>query len=407
LKCRHCNSNNCQKFLDLGYSPLANSFLTTSDLNLPETYYPLRVWICRSCWLAQTEDFASPTQLFTNDYVYHSSTSISWLSHAKDFATEAIKKFALSGNSKVVEIASNDGYLLTNFVDLKIPSLGIEPASVVAELARAKGVEVINQFFNKSLATDLAFNGHKADLLIGNNVYAHVPDINDFTDGLATLLKPEGVVSLEFPHLLNLIEGLQFDTVYHEHFSYLSLTSVEAVFDRSGLRVWDVEELATHGGSLRVFGCLKDASWKVTENVVRLRNTEFTRGISSLSTYESFQHKVEKVKLDLLEFLVGRKQASKSVASYGAAAKGVTLLNFCGVSKDILPFVADASPAKQGRFLPGSHLPVVCPQVIVDAKPDFILILPWNLANEIKMELKSLEVSGTRFLTAIPHLRYL
>jgi hypothetical protein len=404
MNCRHCATPLRHTFLDLGFAPPSNAYLTADDLHKPEKYYPLRVQVCGRCWLVQTEDYAQADELFSPDYAYFSSTSRSWLAHARAYCEQMCTLLRLGTHSHVVEIASNDGYLLRNFVQSGIPCLGIEPTASTAAAAEALGVPVLREFFGEVVGKRLAAEGRRADLIAGNNVYAHVPDINDFTRGLAAMLKPEGVVTLEFPHLVRLIEHTQFDTVYHEHFSYLSLGAVSRIFGAAGLRVWDVEELPTHGGSLRVYGCLADAARRTTERVAAMLAYEEAAGLTTLATFTAFQARADRLKDDLLAWLIDQKRAGCRVAAYGAAAKGNTLLNYAGVKPDLLPFVCDASPAKQGKYLPGSHIPVLPPDVLHAELPDVVLVLPWNIAGEVRGQLADLAAKGVRFATAVPEL---
>jgi SAM-dependent methyltransferase len=396
VNCRHCGTPLTHTFVDLGFAPPSNAYLTADDLAKPEKYYPLKVKVCDLCWLVQTEDYAEADELFSADYAYFSSTSNSWLAHAKAYAKQMTDRFGLNSNSFVIEVASNDGYLLKNFMETGIPCLGIEPTASTAESAEKIGIPVLREFFCEALGQRLGLEGNKADLIAGNNVYAHVPDINDFTRGLKAALKPSGTITLEFPHLMRLIEHTQFDTIYHEHFSYLSLYTVSRIFSESGLRVWHVEEVATHGGSLRIYGCHADSSKESTEAVQALLDEEASRGMQTLEPYVDFQPRADKIKNDLLEFLLEKKKEGKSVAAYGAAAKGNTLLNYAGVKPDLLPFVCDAAAAKQDKFMPGSHIPILSPQAIIDVKPAYVLILPWNIAAEIKA---SFEGSQSYFIT--------
>lgn len=405
MNCRHCASPLRHVFVDLGFAPPSNAYLTPADLLCPEKYYPLRAMVCDNCWLVQTEDYAQADELFSADYAYFSSTSTSWLEHARVYCRNVAQRLALGPESHVVEVASNDGYLLRNFVEAGIPCLGIEPTASTAAAAEGKGIPVLREFFGEVLGRQLTAEGRSADLVIGNNVYAHVPDINDFTRGLAALLKPEGVVTLEFPHLLQMIQRSQFDTVYHEHFSYLSLSAVERIFDAAGLRIWDVDELTTHGGSLRIYGCGAASAREPTARVAELLERERNSGLLRLETYKNFQDHADKIKDDLLRFLIDQKRAGKNVAAYGAAAKGNTLLNYAGVKPDLLPYVCDAAPAKQGQFLPGSHIPILAPETLRKHAPDFVLILPWNIASEVREQLADLVDSGARFVTAIPDLK--
>jgi len=404
MNCRHCGIPLEHVFLDLGFAPPSNAYLTAGDLLAPETFFPLKLSVCENCWLVQTEDYARADELFRSDYAYFSSTSSTWLEHARRYVAIMCRRLALDQSNFVIEIASNDGYLLKNFVAAGIPCLGIEPTASTAAAAEALDIPVLREFFGAQLARKLAAQGQQADLLLGNNVYAHVPDINDFTIGLKAALKPGGTITLEFPHLLRLLQETQFDTVYHEHFSYLSLYTVQRIFQKAGLRVWDVEQLPTHGGSLRVFGCHTDDPRPEMPTVAALIAAEEQGGLRNLATYSQFQTRAEKIKNDLLAFLIEQKGAGKTVVAYGAAAKGNTLLNFAGVKPDLLPFVCDAAQSKQGKFLPGSHIPILPPDTLVTHKPDFVLILPWNIADEINSQLSYLYEMGVRFATAIPRL---
>ena len=404
MNCRHCATPLVHTFLDLGFAPPSNAYLTADDLSRPEKHYPLRVKVCHECWLVQTEDYAQADELFSADYAYFSSTSSSWLAHARAYCAQMTERLGLGPHSHVVEVASNDGYLLRNFVASGIPCLGIEPTASTAAAAQALGIPVLREFFGEALGQRLAAQGQQADLIAGNNVYAHVPDINDFTCGLAALLKPEGVVTLEFPHLMRLIEHTQFDTVYHEHFSYLSLGAVSRIFAAAGLRVWDVEELPTHGGSLRIYGCLAAAQHRTTGRVSQLLVQEENAGLMQLATYTGFQARADKVKNDLLFWLLEQKRAGRRVAAYGAAAKGNTLLNYAGVKPDLLSYVCDAAPAKQGKYLPGSHVLVLAPAALRQDQPDFVLILPWNIAAEVRTQLADLAEQSVKFVTAVPTL---
>ena len=399
--CRHCRAPLTLEFLDLGHAPPSNAYLTPADLSAPEITYPLRLRACPHCRLVQTEDFASADTLFAEDYAYFSSTSQSWLAHAARYVDMITARLGLNPQSQVIEVASNDGYLLKNFVAKGIPCLGIEPTKGTADAARTLGIPVQQSFFGEKTASRL----DRADLIIGNNVYAHVPDINDFTLGLRLALKPRGVITLEFPHLMRLVQSNQFDTVYHEHFSYLSLLSVEAIMHRAGLRVFDVEELTTHGGSLRTYACHADADQAELPALAALRATESAQGLGDDAYYTAFQSSAEQVKNDFLRFLLTAKAEDKSVAAYGAAAKGNTLLNFAGVGPDLLPFVCDAAPSKIGRFLPGSHIPILAPDVLRQNRPDYLIIFPWNIADEIRARNADLAALGTRFVTTVPDLR--
>jgi SAM-dependent methyltransferase len=405
MNCRYCLKKLEYYFLDLGLAPPSNAYRSKKDLNKPEMAYPLRIMVCDSCWLVQTEDFVDADVLFNTEYAYFSSTSSSWLKHATRFSKLIQEKLCLNSDSFVVEIASNDGYLLKNFVDASIPCLGIEPTKSTADAAEKLNIPILREFFGNQLAEELKKNSKQADLIIGNNVYAHVPDINDFTRGLKKLLKPAGTITLEFAYLLNLIQENEFDTVYHEHFSYLSLHAVKAIFESAGLKIYDVEELTTHGGSLRVYGCHKETGFETSERVHEQLDNEKDAGLLNLKTYVTFQEKAENVKNELLSFLIEQKTRGKSVVGYGAAAKGNTLLNFGGVKPDLLSYVCDAAPSKQGKYLPGSNIPIYLPENIKKEKPDYILILPWNLAEEISKELSFISDWGGLFVTAVPEMR--
>lgn len=407
MNCRHCNKPLQHIFLDLGFAPPSNAYLTTKELTAPELYFPLKLFVCDQCWLVQTEDYTQADDLFRYDYAYYSSTSISWLEHATSYTRHIIERFGLSAQSFVIEVASNDGYLLRNFLPPGIPCLGIEPTEGTATAAESLGVPVLREFFSDALAHRLAAEGKKADFIIGNNVYAHVPNINDFTRGLKTVLKPAGVITLEFPHLMRLIEQNQFDTIYHEHFSYLSLQSVSQIFTWAGLRVWDVEELSTHGGSLRVYGCHAEDRRESTVSVARVLESEVRYGLRDVATYLNFQPRADRVKNDFLAFLIEQKLASKTVAAYGAAAKGNTLLNYAGVKPDLLPYVCDAAPSKQGKYLPGTHIPILPPAVLMERRPDIVLILPWNIADEVMQQQRQVREWGGKFVVAIPQLQEL
>ncbi len=405
MKCRHCNTELELEFLDLGNAPPSNAYLKYDDLRKPEITYPLRILTCTNCWLVQTEDYAEADALFSEDYAYFSSTSKGWLKHAAAYCEMITKRLGLTADSFVVELASNDGYLLKNFVAANVPCLGIEPTKSTADAAKAIGVPVRQQFFGKSVGEDMAHAGEKADLVLGNNVYAHVPDINDFTQGVAALLKPNGVVTFEFPHLMQLITQNQFDTVYHEHFSYLSFCAVSAIFADAGLRVFDVEELPTHGGSLRVYGCLSGAGHVKTEAVETMLATEKAAGLQTEETYSAFQAKANAVKDDFVRFLLDAKAGGKSVAGYGAAAKGNTLMNYAGIRPDLMPFVCDAADAKIGQYMPASHIPILPPATLKERRPDYLVILPWNIAEEVMKQNADLAAKGTKFVTAVPSLK--
>jgi SAM-dependent methyltransferase len=405
MNCRHCHTPLQHVFLDLGFAPPSNAYVKREGLQAPELYFPLKLYVCDACWLVQTEDYSRSDELFTEEYAYFSSVSKGWLAHAARYCEQMTERLGLDGDSLVIEVASNDGYLLKNFVAAGIPCLGVEPTDSTAEAAEALGIPVLRDFFGQQLAGQLATEGRQADLILGNNVYAHVPDINDFTSGLKAALKPGGTITLEFPHLLQLISHNQFDTVYHEHYSYLSLQAVQCIFEQAGLRVCDVEELPTHGGSLRVYGCHADDDRATSTAVERVLQEEIDGGLQQLDTYLSFQPKADRVKDDLLQFLIEQKRADKKVAAYGAAAKGNTLLNYAGVKPDLLGFVCDAASSKQGKFMPGSHIPILVPDAIGESRPDYVVILPWNIADEVMKQNDFIRSWGGRFVTAVPHLQ--
>lgn len=404
MNCRHCQTALTHKFVDLGYAPPSNAYLEEDHLQKPELHFPLRVFVCEQCWLVQTEDFADASELFNSDYAYFSSVSKSWLDHAAQYCDQMTQRFNLDSNNLVVEIASNDGYLLKNFVASEIPCVGIEPTESTAIAAQKRGVPTIQEFFGEEFAKHLVSEGKSADLVIGNNVYAHVPDINDFTRGITRLLKSDGVVTLEFPHLLQLIRHCQFDTIYHEHFSYLSLVAVKAIFESAGLKIFDVEELTTHGGSLRVYGCRAESSRTSSDAVYAILGMEAEAGLTTIDRYIEFQSRVERVKDEFLSFLLEAKRQGNRVIAYGAAAKGNTLINYAGVKPDLLPAVCDAAPSKIGKYLPGSHVQIFSPQEIDIQKPDYVLILPWNLSEEIEIQLDKIRQWGGKFVTFVPEL---
>lgn len=406
MKCRHCSTDVELPFLDLGTSPPSNAYLSKAQLAAPEIWFPLRLLVCTECWLVQTEDHAGREALFTDDYAYFSSVSRSWLAHAERYVGEMSDRFSLSDANMVVEIAANDGYLLQFVKQRGIPCYGVEPTHGTAKAAREKGLEIIGEFFGLSLAERLVKQGRAADLTAANNVLAHVPDINDFVAGFALLLKPDGVSTFEFPHLLRMVQEAQFDTAYHEHYSYLSLSAVVRIFERNGLGVFDVTELPTQGGSLRVFAQRADEGRRaVSTAVARLLTVEEAAGMRAPAFYQSFQPVAERVKNDLVTFLVDAKRQGKRVIGYGAAAKGCTLLNFAGVKPDLLPRVCDAAPSKQGKFMPGSRVPILHPDVIAEEKPDYVLILPWNIADEVQTQLQFVREWGAKFVTAVPRLQ--
>jgi SAM-dependent methyltransferase len=399
--CRFCGRPLTDVFCDLGTSPPSNSYLRPDQLGSGEKYFPLRVFVCSHCLLVQLPQYQAPAEIFS-DYAYFSSYSESWLIHARDYTSYMIDRFGYDEKSLVVEVASNDGYLLRNFRQANIPVLGIEPAENVAKVAESEGIPTLVKFFGVETARDLADAGTKADLLIGNNVLAHVPDLNDFVAGLQILLKPCGVITMEFPHLLRLIEETQFDTIYHEHFSYFSFLTVERVFADHELMVFDVEQLPTHGGSLRVFVRHNTADGEVSRSVAALRDLEREAGLDRLESYSAFDERVKSVKRALLTFLIEAREAGKSVVGYGAPAKGNTLLNYCGIRTDLIDYTVDRSPHKQGTFLPGSRIPVFAPERLRETKPDYVLILPWNLREEIVAQLDFVKEWGGKLLVPIP-----
>lgn len=404
--CRFCDSPLAHSLADLGSTPLSNSYLREADLERMEPNYPLHARVCGNCFLVQLESFESPQNIF-GDYAYFSSYSDSWLHHARAYAEAMTARFGLGAASRVVEVASNDGYLLRWFRDLGIPVLGIEPAANVAKVAEAAGIPSRVAFFGRETAAALRDAGETADLTAANNVLAHVPDINDFVAGFAIVLNPEGVSTFEFPHLLRLMQQRQFDTIYHEHFSYLSLTTVRTIFAAHGLRVFDVEELPTHGGSLRIYACRENASHVAKPAVDALLSRERESGLADLTRYAGFQEEVKAVKRDLLSFLIEAKRAGKRVAGYGAPAKGNTLLNYCGVGTDMVDFTVDRSPHKQNTWLPGTRIPVHAPARIAEEKPDYLLVLPWNLKDEIMEQMSFIREWGGRFVVPIPEMQIL
>lgn len=402
--CRFCQTTLKYTFVDLGLSPLANSFIDEKEEKLCEKYYPLRAYVCDKCYLVQLEEFETPENIFS-DYIYFSSYSDSWLAHSKEYTDYIIRRFRLDETSRVVEVASNDGYLLQYFKKNNIPVLGIEPAQNVAEVARKKGINTYVMFFGVNTAEELASKGLQADLLIGNNVLAHVPDINDFVRGLKIALKPDGVITLEFPHLLQLIINSQFDTIYHEHFSYFSLISITKILEKNDLTIFDLDELSTHGGSLRIYAShTENKTFKKHRCVDMLFDKEVAAGLKDMETYTNFNKKIYSIKSDLLRFLIKAKTEGKKVAGYGAPAKGNTLLNFCGIGKDYLPYTVDRNPNKQNTLLPGSHIPVYAPNKIFETRPDYVIILPWNLKSEIIKQLSEIRKWGASFIVPIPRL---
>lgn len=408
MNCRFDNQPLTHEFIDLGFSPASNSFLKKEQLNAPETHFPLKLYVSERTFLVQIDEYKKADEIFSEDYVYFSSFSTSWLAHSKNYVEKMIARFGFNEQSQVIEIASNDGYLLQYFKEKNVPVLGIEPTLSTAKVAREKGIESWTEFFGVALAQKLVAQNRQADLLLGNNVLAHVPNINDFVGGMKVALKPQGVITMEFPHLMQLIENNQFDTIYHEHFSYLSFLTVKQIFEKHGLVLFDVEEIPTHGGSLRIYAKhAEDQSKAISPNVQALLAKEIGKGMNTLAYYQGFQQKVDQVKYDFLSFLLEQKKVGKTVAGYGAAAKGNTLLNYCGVRKDLINFVVDLSPHKQGRFLPASHIPVVNEQFLKDTKPDFVVILPWNIKEEIMKQLAYIREWGGKFVVAIPKLEIL
>jgi 2-polyprenyl-3-methyl-5-hydroxy-6-metoxy-1,4-benzoquinol methylase len=399
--CLNCAAALRLTFIDLGWSPLANNYVRPERAGTPDKLYPLHARVCDKCFLVQVDRVVPAEEIFS-EYAYFSSYSESWLAHCKAYARAMISRFVLGPQSKVIEIASNDGYLLQYFLEKRIPVLGVDPAANVAKVAQARGVPTEVAFFGLKTAERLRARGEAADLVAAKNVLAHVPDINDFVQGISTLLKPEGVFTVEFPHLLNLVEQIQFDTIYHEHFTYLSLIAIESIFRRSGMRIFDIEEVPTHGGSLRVFACLREANHVVTAHVARVRNKELVARLDRPAGYEGFGERVNKIRSDLVAFLDQAKTRGQLVVGYGAAAKGNTLLNYCKVQSDRMAFVADRSPAKQNLLLPGSRIKVKPPEAIFEARPDYVLILPWNLREEIESQISGIRDWGGRFVTAIP-----
>jgi SAM-dependent methyltransferase len=403
--CRFCHAPLTETFVDLGEMPLANSYVSDAEA-MNERLLPLHVCVCGSCLLVQVTDTVSPGELFS-DYAYFSSFARSWVEHARRYAQTTIARYGLGADSLVVEVASNDGYLLQHFQERNIPVLGVEPAVNVAAAATAKGIPTEIAFFGAETARRLAGAGQRADLMVANNVLAHVPDILDFAEGFAVLLKPEGIATFEFPHVLNLIRGMQFDTIYHEHFSYLSLLVVERAFAAAGLKAIDVQEIPTHGGSLRLFAARQESSHRPADSLDRLRAKEIAAGLGGLEGYRGFAKRVADIKQEFLSFLAGVKAAGKTMAAYGAAAKGNSFLNYCCVGRDDIACVFDRSPAKQGKLLPGSHIPIVGPERLSEVRPDYLLILPWNLAAEIQEDQAILRSWDGKFVTAIPGLRVL
>ena len=408
MRCRHCATpldESHDLFVDLGTAPPSNAFLREQDLGRAELHFPLKVMTCPECKLVQVDEVRRHDELFSNDYVYFSSYSSSWLLHARRYVDQVSERLALGPGSLVMEVASNDGYLLQYVAGRGIPCVGVEPTAGTAEVARVKGIETIGEFFGTAFGRRFAAERRKADLVLGNNVLAHVPDINDFVGGFREVLAPGGTVTVEFPHLLQLVRQGQFDTIYHEHFSYLSLRTVQRIFAAQGLAVWDVETLSTHGGSLRVWAGHATNDRPIGPRVAELLREEDDAGMRGSTFYRGLQARADAIKNDLLAFLIEQKRAGRKVVAYGAAAKGNTLLNYAGVRSDLLPFVVDASPHKQGRFLPGSRIPVLGEKTLRRTRPDFVLVLPWNLRTEIGEQLAYVREWGGRLVTAVPALR--
>jgi 2-polyprenyl-3-methyl-5-hydroxy-6-metoxy-1,4-benzoquinol methylase len=408
MQCRFCGTELKHVFIDLVNSPASNSFLTAEQLNEPEVFYPLKVYTCHDCFLVQVDEYKKSDAIFNSDYVYFSSYSTSWLAHSQKYTNAMVERFGYHEQSRVVELASNDGYLLQYFLEKKIPVLGIEPTANTAQVAIKKGIDTVIDFFGVRLARELKAENIGADLLLGNNVLAHVPDIVDFVGGMKVLLNPAGVITMEFPHLMQLVDNNQFDTIYHEHFSYLSFYTVQQIFAAQGLEMFDVEEIPTHGGSLRIYAKHKDDTTKtISDRVGALLAKEQGKGMQGLAYYDDFQQKALKVKLNLTTFLIEQKRAGKKVAAYGAAAKGNTLLNYCGIKRDLIDFVVDANPHKQGKWLPASHIPVVEESHLKLAQPDYVIILPWNLKDEITTQLSYIKEWKASFVIPIPVLQIL
>jgi len=405
VHCRYCGSELNQNFVDLGMSPLSNSYLNAEQINQKESFYPLHVFVCNNCLLVQLEEFESPQNIFTN-YAYFSSYSKTWLEHAQEYVNMMISRFGFNEKSQIIEIASNDGYLLQYFKEKKIPILGIEPAVNVGEVAEKKGIPTIFKFFGTETAKKLVNLDKKADLLLGNNVLAHVPNLNDFVKGLKILLKPNGVITMEFPHLLQLIQQNQFDTIYHEHFSYFSFLVVQKIFSSHQLTIFDVDEIPTHGGSLRIYAKHEEnQELKVSENILKLIKKEYEFGLDKIITYSNFQKKVELLKQQICKFFISIKKEGKTIIGYGAPAKGNTLLNYCEIGNEVINYTVDKNPHKQGLFLPGTHIPIESPEKIKITKPDYILILPWNLKDEIIQQIDFIREWGGKFVTVIPEVK--
>ena len=403
LNCRFCGSKLEHIFADLGSSPISNDYIKPENLNSMEPFYPLVVYVCDACLLVQLPEHQTPDNIFAEEYTYFSSYSDSWLKHASDYVDMMVQRFEFNDKSQVIEIASNDGYLLQYFKQKGVPILGIEPAANVAEVAEKNGIPSVVKFFGVNTAKELVNDDVKADLVLGNNVLAHVPDVNDFVKGMKIILKQQGVITMEFPHLLRLMELNQFDTIYHEHFSYFSFTTVENIFAHHGLTLFDVEELSTHGGSLRIFARHdEDDSKPISDHVNELRNREAELGFASLEHYLSYQNQIDETKRNLLKFLIQAKEQGKTVVGYGAPAKGNTLLNYCGVRTDFVEYTVDRSPAKKGSYLPGTRIPIYAPEKIEETHPDYVLILPWNLKSEISAQMSEIRTWGGKFVVPIP-----
>ncbi len=404
MKCRHCNAGIASALIDLRSAPHSNYYLEQKELLNKEVYFPLKVLVCESCWLAQTIDYHNASEIFSENYAYFSSISKSFLTHASAYVDQITDELKLGNNSLVVEIASNDGYLLRNFIPKDIPCFGIEPTKSTASEARKLGLDVVEEFFGSELAKRLKGEGKKASLIIGNNVYAHVPDINDFTLGMKELLATQGTITLEFPHILNLIKNGQFDTIYHEHFSYFSFTAVQNIFNKFDLNIYKVEKIPTHGGSLRVYGSHAMDSFPIDSSVEKMNKEEFNFGISEIETYTNFQTKADQIKNDLIDFLITERKKGKKIVAYGAASKGNTFLNYAGIKSDLVEVIFDAAASKQNRFAPGSHIPILSPEKIINFKFDYMLVLPWNIFEEVLKEFAELRKEGVKFVRAIPAL---
>ena len=406
MKCRHCNTNLTHTFVDLGSSPPSNSYLTHETIKKAEKWYPLKTLVCEKCWLVQTEDFVGTEEMFSEDYAYFSSFSKSWLDHAEKYIDLMIDRYKLSAQSNIVEVAANDGYLLQFAKERKVPCYGIEPTHSTAMAAKEKGVEVIEDFFGVELANNLKNQGRQADLMVANNVLAHVPNINDFIQGFSILLNKNGVATFEFPHLLNLVIKKQFDTIYHEHYSYLSLIAVKKIFEANGLHIFDIEELPTHGGSLRIYAQRDNVKhYKVSDAVHDVYKKEIQHGVNTLDFYKDFQIKSEEIKFNLLSFLIEARSKGENVIAYGAAAKGNTIMNFSGIHSDLISCVVDKNPNKSGKFMPGSRIPIVDESIIKEKKPEYVMILPWNLKDEVEGQLSYIRDWKGRFVVAVPELQ--